>query len=265
MNIDSGLVLSPTTLTVVAVGQPFSTQLTAAGGAGFGYTFSIGSHPAWLTLSAGGLLSGTPTTAIGSPFHFTVTTTDGIGATGSHTYRLSVDPALAIKPITLPVATVGDLFRQQLTPTGGSGRGYVFMAPGLPGWLTLSPSGLLSGTPPSTVVSPMSFAVTLTDGNGDTISQHYSLTVDPAITVNPGALPPATVGQPFSVQLTATGGSGTGYVFRAAGLPAWLELSRTGLLRGTPKTGKDTPFQFTVTVMDSKSGRVTNTYFLTVS
>jgi hypothetical protein len=265
LTIDPALVLSPTTLTVVTVGQPFSTQLTAAGGSGSGYSFSIGSHPAWLTLSATGLLSGTPTTAVGSQFRFTVTATDGIGATGSNTYALAVYPTLAIKPVTLPVATVGDAFRQQLTPTGGSGRGYVFTAPGLPAWLTLSPSGLLSGTPPTTVLSPVDFSVTLTDSNGDSISQNYSLTVDPAITVTPDFLPPATVGQPFSVQLTATGGSATGYIFSATGLPAWLKLSRTGLLTGTPTTVKGSPLQFTVTVTDSKSGKVTDTYSLTVS
>jgi hypothetical protein len=264
LTIDPALVLSPTTLTVVTVGQPFSTQLTAAGGSGAGYSFSIGSHPAWLTLSAGGMLSGTPTTAIGSPFRVTVTATDSIGGTGSQSYALSVYPVLAIRPVTLPVATVGDAFRQQLTPTGGSGRGYVFTAPGLPSWLTLSPSGLLSGTPPTTVLSPVTFAVTLTDSNGDTINQNYSLTVEPAITVSPGSLPSATVGQPFSVQLTATGGSGTGYIFTASGLPAWLKLSRTGLLSGTPPTFRGSPFQFTVTVSDSNSGRVTNNYTLTV-
>ncbi len=115
------------------------------------------------------------------------------------------------------------------------------------------------------MLSPVSFAVTLTDSNGVTISQNFSLSVDPALTIFPGFLPPVTVRQPFSVQLTATGGSGTGYTFTASGLPARLKLSRTGLLSGVLTTVKGSPFRFTVTVTDSKSGRITQTYFLTVT
>ncbi len=235
LNIDPGLVLSPTTLTVVAVGQPFSTQLTAAGGAGFGYTFSIGSHPAWLTLSASGLLSGTPTTAIGSPFHFTVTATDGIGAHGQP-YVRAVGRSGAGDQADYIAGGHGRRPVQSATDTDGrlGPRAMSSRQSSLPGWLTLSPTGLLSGTPPSTVLSPVSFAVSLTDGNGDTIGQNYSLTVDPALAVNPGSLPVATVGDLFSQQLTATGGSGTGYRFTLGSHPAWLTLSSTGLLRGTP-------------------------------
>ncbi len=264
LNIDPALVLSPTTLTVVTVGQPFSTQLTAAGGSGSGYSFTVGSHPVWLTLSASGLLSGTPTSPTSSPFQFTVTATDGNGGTGSHTYSLSVNPALAIRPITLPVATVGDAFSQQLTPTGGSGKGYVFTAPSLPEWLMLSPSGLLSGTPPSTVLSPVSFAVTLTDSNGATISQNYSLTVDPALVLNSGPLPVATVGDVFRQQLTATGGSGTGYRFTLGSHPAWLTVSSTGLLSGTPPATAGAEVNFVVRVTDSHKGSTTTSYTLNI-
>ena len=89
LNIDPALVLSPTTLTVVTVGNPFSTQLTAAGGSGAGYTFTSANVPAWMTVSSTGLLSGTPTTAIGSPFHFGVIATDN---EGRHSHRHTLHP-----------------------------------------------------------------------------------------------------------------------------------------------------------------------------
>ena len=38
------------------------------------------------------------------------------------------------------MATVGNNFSQQLTPTGGSGSGYAFTPSELPDWLTLSPA-----------------------------------------------------------------------------------------------------------------------------
>ena len=66
---------------MATVGDKYSTQLTATGGSGAGYKFTEVDLPAGLTLSSSGLLSGTPTTATGSPFFFTVTVTDSKGGT----------------------------------------------------------------------------------------------------------------------------------------------------------------------------------------
>ena len=126
--------------------------------------------------------------------------------------------------------------------------------------LCLSSTGLLNGMPPSTTGSPLSFTVTLTDSNGAVGSRNFALTVDPALTLNPGVLPIATVGSHFSTLLTATGGSGAGYTFRAAGLPAGLTLSPAGVLSGTPTIATSTPtligtpFTFTVTATDNRGG-----------
>ena len=64
------------------LGTAYSQTVTATGGTG-SYVFSVsaGSLPAGLTLNAAtGLISGTPTTAATS--NFTITATDGGGATG---------------------------------------------------------------------------------------------------------------------------------------------------------------------------------------
>ena len=135
-----------------------------------------------MTLSSTGLLSGTPTTATGSPFRFIVTATDSNGGTVSHVYSLMVNQALAFIPIT-GVATVGDNFSTQLKATGGSGTGYSFAASGLPAWLALSSAGLLSGMPPTTTGSPLDFTVTVTDSNSAVGSHLFALTIDPALTV----------------------------------------------------------------------------------
>jgi hypothetical protein len=130
-----------------------------------------------LTISNTGLLSGTPTTATGSPFSFTVTATDGGGGTVTRTYSLTVYPALAFNTSSLPPATVGQNYSTQLTASGGTGKGYTFSAAGLPSWLTLSVTGLFSGTPTSTLGSPLSITVTLTDSNNDTSKQTFFLTI----------------------------------------------------------------------------------------
>ncbi len=265
LSVDPALVLSPTTLTVVTVGNSFSTQLTAAGGSGAGYTFTGANLPVWMSLSSTGLLRGTPTTASGSPFHFTVTATDSNGGTVNHTYYLSVNPALVVKPIPLPVATVGDSYHTQLTAAGGSGTGYAFTAFGLPGWLTLSSDGLLSGMPPAPTVQPLNFTVMVTDSNSASGRYIEALSIDPQLTLSPSALTPvATVGDRYSTQLTAAGGSGKGYTFTGADLPGWLSLSRSGLLSGTPPATAGSSASFMVTVTDSLKGTAATGYTLNV-
>jgi hypothetical protein len=56
------------------------------------YTWSAVGLPAGLSINSGtGVISGTPTTATGSPFSVTVTATDGWGATTSKTYVLVIN------------------------------------------------------------------------------------------------------------------------------------------------------------------------------
>ena len=101
-----------------------------------------------------------------------------------------------MSPTTLPVLTVGDSYSQQLTATGGSGAGYSFTATGVPAGLTLSSTGLLSGTP--TDADSFTMDVTVTDSISATGNLSYSVTVDPAITMSPTTLPVLTVGDSFS-------------------------------------------------------------------
>ena len=163
---------------MATVGDRYSQQLTASGGSGSGYSFTTGSTlPTGLTLTTLGLLSGTPSSTTGSPFTVVVTVTDSNDATGSQSYTVTVNPAIMLSPSTLPTPTVGNFYSQQLTASGGSGSGYVFTSGTLPPGLTLSASGLLSGTP--TTVSGVVFTVdvTVTDGDGGTGSMNYVLTV----------------------------------------------------------------------------------------
>lgn len=250
--VDPALAVGTQAVATATVGNAYNGQLTASGGSGSGYTFSaLDALPAGLTLSASGLISGTPTDAAGSPFLFRVLVTDGRGATGQQAVILDVNPALAITPVTIPVATAGVAYSQQLTTTGGSGTGYVFAGVGLPEGLTVSADGLISGTPVAGSAEPIVFTVTATDDEGGTTSLQYNLDVNPALVLSPAALPNARAGAAYNQQLTATGGSGTGYTFAAAGLTAGLTLSSDGLLSGTPTAATGSSSTITVTATDS--------------
>jgi hypothetical protein len=262
----SSLTLSPATLIPGAVHSSYGPVTFSANGGVGPYTFALAKGstlPSGLRLS-NGVLSGTP--IIAGVFSFTITAKDttDLSRTGSLRYSLVVNKAIALSSAALPVATVGDAFQTQLVATGGSGHGYTFTGTGLPSWLTLSPTGLLSGTPPSALGSPVRFTVAVSDSNGSAASRSYKLKLDPALTISPPVLSVATVGDKFSVQLRAIGGSGTGYAFSAAGLPSWLKLSANGLLSGTPTSAAGSPVSFTITVRDSIKATGSASYTLTI-
>jgi hypothetical protein len=260
VNPASTLTLSPTSLPAATVGDSYGPMTIAASGGSGSYTFALASGsklPAGLTLTSAGVVSGKPTTAAGSPFGFTIIATDksNSGLTGSAACTLTVDPAITLSPATLPVATVADAVNDKLTAKGGSGTGYTFaLASGssLPAGLTLTSAGAITGTP--TQSGKYAFTIVATDSTGAAGSQAYSLTIDPAITIKPTTLPAATIGRKYTESLTASGGSGTGYSWSASGLPAWLTLTTSGTLTGTPRRGAQSHITFTVTVTDSNKG-----------
>ncbi|WZO99892.1 Ig-like domain repeat protein [Isosphaeraceae bacterium EP7] len=174
-----------------------------------------------------GLPEGTVFAYQGQPFKISY-----VGGTGNDVVLTSV--AIAAEPTTLTNPTVGSVYSQQITAVGGSGTGYLFTATGLPAGLSISPGGLISGTPTTAISDPVEVAVTIVDSLGTTTTTIYFVAVNPAISVAPGTLSTSTVGSSYSEQLTATGGSGTGYTFSATGLPAGLSISLSGLITGTP-------------------------------
>jgi hypothetical protein len=170
------------------VGLDFSQQIEATGGLG-GYTFALtaGDLPTGLTLSADGLVSGTPT-ATGVAY-FTITATDGDGRTGARQFSIQLNPTpLVLLPYTLPGATKGTPYVATMAVANGVAP-YVFSSvpANLPPGLTLSPTGVLSGTP--TASGTFSFSIVAHDsvtGTGPNFGvQGFTMTVTD----------PATVGQ----------------------------------------------------------------------
>lgn len=77
--IATPITITPTALPDAQQGSAYTQQLTASGGSGSGYVFTVisGSLPPGLTLSSDGLVSGTPTTAGTFPFGIKVTDSNG--------------------------------------------------------------------------------------------------------------------------------------------------------------------------------------------
>jgi len=125
---------------------------------------------------------------------------------------LAACPEFAITPTTLPTNVVGGVAypSQNFAASGGTGP-YAFSVAGtLPPGLTLSPTGVLSGTP--TAPGTFNFSVAASDSTGCASARNFSITVISAeiaqttrtLTTGNGILEPNECND-LSIRLTNTG------------------------------------------------------------
>ena len=248
------ITVSPSSVPAGTTGTPYSQIFTQVGASGT-ITWSLtGALPTGVTFNtATGELSGTPTQT--GSFPVTVTATDANGCSGAVSVTLTVNcPTITIGPASLPNGTTGTTYpATQLTQAGGTLPITWDLASGtLPTGLSLSGSGLVSGTP--TAAGSFNFTARATDANGCSGTLAYSVNiVCPTITVTTtGAVPNGVVGVVYGgVTFQQTGGSTPiTWSVSAGSLPAGLALnSSTGQITGTPtQTGT---FVVTVTATDA--------------
>nr|WP_051885233.1 putative Ig domain-containing protein [Lysobacter antibioticus] len=255
-------VISPTTLPAMAVGIPYNTSLSSTGGVA-PYIYSVQAAPnllpPGLSLSSGGVISGTPTTT--GTYTFRILSEDSSGSQdgsdniGNRLYTVTVTaaPVIVVDPATIPGATVGVAYSQTFTASGGtSPYTFAISAGALPAGLTLASGGGLTGTP--TAAGTFNFTVRATDANTFTGTRAYTLTVAaPTTSIAPTTLPNGTVAAAYSQSITASGGIAPyTYAITAGALPAGLSLASNGTLSGTPTAGGS--FNFTVTATGSSTG-----------
>ncbi len=160
---------------VANLNQPYLYNLTTTGGSGaVTYQLVSGTLPPGLTLS-NGVISGTPT-ATGN-YNVVLRATDATGASTSSTLTFTVGGgALGFTSLNLLPGTVNSPYSQNVTATGGTGPyTYQVQSGSLPAGLTLSPAGLLSGTPTATGRFPVTIRVT--DAAAHSFDQSFELSI----------------------------------------------------------------------------------------
>jgi len=267
------LTVTPMVLPNAVAGATYTaTQLTATGGAGtYSWSLAAGSSlPAGLSLSASGVISGTLSLSAAST-NFSVNVTDSetpAQTSVAQSFTIVVVPVLAITSTTLPGAVINQPYpNTQLQAQGGTAAYTWSLASGaLPVGLTLSPAGLIAGTPtgPGTTST---FIVSLTDAGppAQTVTQSFSITTNPPLTITTASLPNGTVGVAYSTTLIAQNGAKPYSWSVSSGiLPAGLTLDPVaGAITGTP-TAAGT-FSFTVKVTDNGSPSQTAPQPLSIS
>ena len=239
-------------------GDTYSFQMQAANGtAPYVWTLASGSLPQGLSLSASGLISGTPTVFGSFALAIRVTDADARVALASTTLVIQsdIEPLNIISRGDLTPGLTGVTYSQQLFFAGGTAPRTWSMGTGsLPPGLSFGPtSGVISGVP--TQVGVYTFTMRLTDATQTTVtSQPLIITIEPGplVIVSSGDLPAGTQTLSYSHQLSFRGGRAPVTWSLPAGqaLPAGLTLSPAGLISGIP-TAAGT-YSFTVRVTDSQ-------------
>lgn len=245
-----------------STGSLYNAQLGATGGvAPYNWKLWTGLLPPGLSLSSSGGLSGTPTNR--GDYRFQIQLNDSASPANTTIAAYSVvisTPQLRVATRSLPFATVSQGYSVQLQANGGFAPYTWAMKSGqLPNGISLSSSGLLSGT--ATNPGTFHFTVRVSDASGDpmTAKVTYKLKVVPVpLAIANISLPAATVGSPYSATFDASGGASPYFWSLVKGsLPSGLQLSSSGSISGTPL--QPGTFRFSVRAKDSSPRQLSNT------
>ena len=183
--------------------------------------------------------------------------------------------ALLIANKTVPDGVVLSFYTVTMGTIGGQGPfGWQLDSGTLPPGLSLSPQGVISGTPPITdlnsdgTAKKYSFVLKVTDSQMPTSAFEkgsFSITINPLPLVTTTSLPNGTIGLNYSATLTNSGGLAPfTWTITTGTLPAGLSLNASsGAIFGTP-TGPAGAFPITVQVTDADSNTASANLTLTI-
>jgi len=268
-------VASATTLAPATVNIFYSQPLAASGGSGTYTNWTVtagGSQLAAinLSLSTGGVLSGTP--LAGGTANFTVQVTDSQSHTATANLTVTAYSTLTVTSTSLPGANLGASYSQSLVAAGGTGTNFSWTASSsnLAAYgLSLSTAGVVSGTPTQTGTA--TFTANVTDSGSNTAQATVSITIYGALSLpapNPSSLPSTGyTNVAYTGTIGASGGSGN-YSWQVTGLSDNLNSSPAGgtlTIAGTPgATPATVSFNVTLTDMTTNASVTQNGYSIVI-
>jgi hypothetical protein len=176
------ITLSPGTLPDGTVAVAYSQTLGVSGGtAPYSFGVTSGALPSGVTLSALGVLTGTPIAAATYTFTIRATDTNGCFAVVSYTIIIAaapppppICPTITLSPTSLPNGGVGLAYFETVVGSGGApSYNFGITSGALPTGFTLSASGDVVGTPTASGTS--AFTIRGTDANGCFAARSFTL------------------------------------------------------------------------------------------
>jgi hypothetical protein len=261
-------------------GQPYSTTIKIAGGVP-PYTFAVNPLlplPAGLTLSAAGVLSGTPLQTGAYDIGFDISDSAG-NTTTFQELSLAITPAGVPRPLVrddgfLGLASRGVEFGSNIGGVDFTVRGgvkpfvwSVTAGSSLPPGLSLLSGGngvsdMLVGVP--TQADQFQFSLDVVDAAGQRLTVPVELPVF-SMSLKPQTIPNGMVGSPYSVSVIPSGGAAPYSIQLAqySDLPPGLTLSSGGVLSGTPTAAGN--FFVAVHVADNVGSEMEFGYRVTIN
>ena len=245
--------------------SPFNQQLPTGSGGDGTLSYSATGLPAGLSFDDSTLtIAGTPTGHGTTTVRYTVTDSDGDSDYVDFTITVDQDLTPIAPDVLNFTAKQNSPFSQELPPGSGGDGGLSYAATGQPAGLNFNDSTpILAGTP--TVHGLFTVKYTVTDADGDSNYEDFTITVDPDLTPTLNAIAgyTARVGSPFSEVLPAASGGDTPLGYTVSGLPDGLSFTEgTRTIAGTPTT-VEAP-TVTYTVRDHDGDEVSQSFTITV-
>lgn len=254
------------------LGSSYSVQLQGDGGCGpalpYQYKVLNGALPAGLSLSKGGLISGTPTGAGTAVFWIELSDENPPSQswcappkTAEREFSITIAPGFRITNQTAKPGTVNAAYSEQLSAaiimsqnppaeTPATAATWSLNSGALPPGVLLGANGLLSGTP--TTEGSYQFVVRAQLDSTRIDTETLTIVVRQPVAIKaPLKVSSSEVGVPFELKLAAAGGTETfSWAITSGALPSGVELGTDGTISGTPTAGGR--FAFTATASDTE-------------
>jgi len=259
--------------TTFVAGQSNTFTVTADGYPPPGFT-EAGALPSGVTLSSGGVLSGTPAACSGGVYSITITaknhlTATNLDATDTQTFTLTVNEAPSITSANHTTFTVASAGTFTVTRCGYPAPTVTLTSGSLPSSVTYdSTTHVLSGTPASGTGGQYTLQFTAHNTSGSDAVQTFTLTVDEPASIASANHTTFTVGAAGSFSVTTGGFPHPSLSDGGATLPSGVtfvdNLDGTATLSGTPAAGTGGTYPFTITAHNGIGTDATEGFTLTV-
>ena len=230
-------------------GQTYAQSLTATDCDECTWGLVSGILPPGLSLSAAGLITGTATTS--GNWTFTVGALASDGNSASQILSINVLQVPTISTAELPSGTTAVAYSASLESDDCTDCSWSVSSGILPAGLSLSSSGIISGTPSSFGTS--SFMVEALSQDGNDVTKSLSITISEVPSILTVALPNGTNGLSYSQNLSANYCSECSWSLASGNLPAGLSLSTGGTISGVPSGSGTSTFTVEATNAQNNS------------